>query len=63
MAVECVGWYTGDDGMTWNEFKAQVEKLMGEKNISKDEEIFFIDITLQDEISVGVNPDLGITIS
>lgn len=39
--------------MTWKQFKEEVDKQLAEKNISEDEEIWYIDIgAFPDTVSV-----------
>lgn len=45
--------------MTWNQFKQHVDKLIAEKGISGDEEIWYIDISFPQATEIGID-DNGI---
>lgn len=50
--------------MTWNEFVTQVEEFLEKEGLTGDENIFFIDLHLPDEIEeVGYDSVLGIIVS
>lgn len=56
-------------GMTWKQFKEEVDKQLAEKGISEDEEIWYIDISFPQEddfekerLSVGLDEHCGIVI-
>jgi len=46
--------------MTWNEFVTQVENLLQEQGLSGNDDIFYIDLHLPEE--VGYDDQLGIII-
>ena len=43
--------------MTWNEFKEHIDKLLEKENISKNEEIWYIDISFPRCEEVGKDDD------
>lgn len=49
--------------MTWKEFKETVDNQMRAANITEDAEIWYIDISFPDEVSVCVDETSGIYIN